>query len=79
MLENNLRAIDEDASRDEADYHNGTFREDRLQGRVKVLAEIQKKLGQYSECHSLPCCTSCMPSLFLLDLRGGDCYLCFAS
>jgi hypothetical protein len=56
VLESNLSAIDEEASRDEDDYHNGTFREDRFQERVVIVAEIQKKLGQYSKCHVLSSC-----------------------
>jgi hypothetical protein len=53
VLESNLSAIDEDASRDDNDYHNGTFREDRFQERVVIIAEIQKKLEQYSKCYVL--------------------------
>lgn len=58
VLESNLRAIDEDASRDEDDYNNGTFREDRFQDRVLIIYEIQKKLGQYSESQMLSYCAS---------------------
>ena len=58
VLESNLRAIDEDASRDDDDYHNGTFREDRFHDRVMIIDEIRKKLGQYSESRMLPYCAS---------------------
>jgi hypothetical protein len=58
VLESNLRAIDEDASRDNDDYHNGTFREDRFQDRVLIIEEIQKKLGQYSESRMFLYCAS---------------------
>jgi hypothetical protein len=53
VLESNLRAIDEDASRHDDDYNNGTFREDRFQDRVLIIDEIQKQLGQYSESRML--------------------------
>ena len=58
VLESNPRAIDEDASKDEDDYNNGTFREDRFQDRVVIIDEIQKKLGQYCESQMLSYCAS---------------------
>jgi hypothetical protein len=58
VLESNLRALDEDASRSEDDYNNGTFREDRFQDRGLIIDEIQKTLGQYSKSQMLSYCAS---------------------
>jgi hypothetical protein len=53
VLESSLKAIDEQASRDEKDYNNGSFREDKFEERAVKINEIQEKLGQYCKCNML--------------------------
>lgn len=49
MLEDKVKAIDQQSSsRTAIDHNNGSFREDEYEERTNVIAEIRKRIGEYS-------------------------------